>query len=73
MTNKSQLFQPQLHFTIPFQVGLEGNELVDKWACHVSLNGVVFERPLPLVDFQALIRSVLLKEWQGKLDAAVYV
>jgi hypothetical protein len=30
----------------------------------------VFDRPLPLVDFQGLARSVLQREWQGKWDAA---
>jgi hypothetical protein len=39
--------------------GLEGNKIVDER-----------ERPLPPVDFQGLARSVLLREWQGKWDAA---
>jgi hypothetical protein len=47
---------------IPSNVGLEGNEL--------ALNDAVFYRPLLSVDFQGLARSVLLREWQGKLDAA---
>jgi hypothetical protein len=51
---------------IPPNVGLESNEIVDKRARHAALNDVVFERPLPSVDFQGLTRSVLLKEWQGK-------
>jgi hypothetical protein len=55
---------------IPSHVGLEGNEIVDKRAWHVALNGAVFDRPLPSVDFQGLARSVLLREWQGKWDAA---
>jgi hypothetical protein len=47
-------------------VGLEGNELVDERERHAALNGAVFERPLPPVEFQGLARSVL----QGKWDAA---
>jgi hypothetical protein len=34
------------------------------------LHGAVFERPLPPYDFQGLKRSVLLREWQRKWDAA---
>jgi hypothetical protein len=34
------------------------------------LNGAVFERPLPPIDFQGLIRSVLLREWKEKWNAA---
>jgi ribonuclease HI len=48
---------------IPSHVGLEGNENVDERARHVALNGAVFDRPLSLVDFQGLARSVLLREW----------
>jgi hypothetical protein len=55
---------------IPSHVGLEGNEIVEERARHVALNGTVFDRPLPPVDFQGLARSVLLREWQVKLDAA---
>jgi hypothetical protein len=51
---------------IPAHVGLEGNEIVDERTRHAALNGAVFERPLPPVDFQGLARSVLLREWQGK-------
>jgi hypothetical protein len=29
------------------------------------LNGAVFDRPLPPVDFQGLARSVLLREWDA--------
>jgi hypothetical protein len=46
-------------------VGLEGIEILDERARHAALNGAVFERPLPPVDFQGLERSVLLREWQG--------
>jgi hypothetical protein len=49
---------------ISSHVGLEGNEIVDERARHAALNGAVFDRPLPPVDFQGLARSVLLKEWQ---------
>jgi hypothetical protein len=49
---------------IPANVGLEGNEIVDERTRHAALNGAVFERPLPRV------RSALLREWQGKWDAA---
>jgi hypothetical protein len=49
-------------------VGLEGKEIVDER--HAAFNGAVFESPLPSVDFQGLARSVLLREWQGKWDAA---
>jgi hypothetical protein len=55
---------------IPFHVGLECNEIVDERARHAALNGVVFDRPLPLVDFQGLERSLPLREWQGKWNAA---
>jgi hypothetical protein len=34
------------------------------------LNGVVFDRPLPPVDFQAMGRSILQREWLGKWDSA---
>jgi hypothetical protein len=34
------------------------------------MNGAVFERALPPVDFKGLARSVLLREWLGKWDAA---
>jgi hypothetical protein len=51
-------------------MGLEGNETVDKRARHAALNGAVFERPLPPVDFQGLARSVLLRDWQAKRNAA---
>jgi hypothetical protein len=47
---------------ITANVGLEGNEIVDERTRHVALNGAVFERPLPPVDFQGLTRSVLLGE-----------
>jgi hypothetical protein len=39
-------------------------------ARHAALNGSVFDEPLPPVDFQGLIRSVLLRKWQGKWNAA---
>jgi hypothetical protein len=32
-------------------VELEGNDIVDERARHAALNGVAFDRPLPLVDF----------------------
>jgi hypothetical protein len=47
---------------IPFHVGLGGNELVDERSRHVALNGSIFDRQLPPVDFQDLARSVLLRE-----------
>jgi hypothetical protein len=53
-----------------YHVGLEGNEIVDESARHAALNGAVFNRPLPLVDFQVLARFALLREWQKKWDAA---
>jgi hypothetical protein len=34
------------------------------------LNGAVFERPLPPVDFHGLARYVLLRIWQENSDAA---
>jgi hypothetical protein len=55
---------------IPIHVGLVGNELVDERACHAALDVAVFDRSLPLVDFQGLTRSVLLREWQRKWDTA---
>jgi hypothetical protein len=55
---------------IPAHVELEGNQLVDERARHVELNCTVFERPLPPVDFQGFAKSVLLRECQGKWDAA---
>jgi hypothetical protein len=51
-------------------VGLECNEIVNKRARHKALNGAVFDRPLSPVDFQGLVRSILLRQWQGKWDAA---
>jgi hypothetical protein len=51
---------------IPVHVELGGNEIVEERARHAALNGAdVFEKPLPLVDFQGLARSILLREWQG--------
>jgi hypothetical protein len=55
---------------IPSHVRLEGNEIVDEWARHAAINGAVFDRPFPPLDFQGLARSVLLREWQRKWDAA---
>jgi hypothetical protein len=55
---------------IPAHVRLQGNEIVDERARHAALNGAVFERSLLLVDFQGLASSFLLREWQGKWDAA---
>jgi hypothetical protein len=55
---------------IPSHVGIEGNKIVDEQARHVALNGAVYDRPLPPVDFQGLARSILLREWQEKWDAA---
>jgi hypothetical protein len=49
---------------------VEVNEIVDERARHAALNGAVFDRPLPPIDFQGLARSGLLREWQGKWDAA---
>jgi hypothetical protein len=48
---------------IPSHVGLEGNEIVDERDRHAALNGAVFDRPLPPMDYQGLARSVLLREW----------
>jgi hypothetical protein len=55
---------------ISSHVGLEGSEILNKRARHGALNGAVFDRPLPPVDLQGLARSVLLREWQEKCDAA---
>jgi ribonuclease HI len=55
---------------IPAHVGLKGNDIVDERVRHMALNGAVFERPLPQVNFQGLASSVLLREWQGKWNAA---
>jgi hypothetical protein len=55
---------------MPAHVRLEGNNIVDERARHAELNGAVFEIPLPPMDFQGLARSVLLREWQRKRDAA---
>jgi hypothetical protein len=55
---------------IPYHVGLEGTEIVDERARNAALTGFVFDRPIPSMDFQGLARSVLLREWQGKWDAA---
>jgi hypothetical protein len=49
---------------IPSHVELESNELVNKHVRHVALYGAVFDRPLPLVEFQDLARK-----WQEKWDA----
>jgi hypothetical protein len=43
---------------IQAHMGLEGNEIVDERARHAALNGAVFERQLPPVDYQGLPRSV---------------
>jgi hypothetical protein len=51
-------------------VGLEVNEIVVKRARDAALNGALFERPLPLFNFQGFARSVLLREQQRKWDAA---
>jgi hypothetical protein len=51
---------------IPGHVRFGDNELVDGRAQHAALNGAVFDRPFPPVDFQGLKRSVLLRERQGK-------
>jgi hypothetical protein len=37
----------------------------------VALNGAVFDRPLPPVDFQGLARSVLLREGSVTLQTLV--
>jgi ribonuclease HI len=42
---------------IPSHVELEGNEIVDERAQLAALNGVVFDKALPQVDFQGLARS----------------
>jgi hypothetical protein len=55
---------------IPSHVEFEVNEILDERVRYPALNGTVFDRPLPPVDFQGLARSVLLREWQGKSDAA---
>jgi hypothetical protein len=55
---------------ISSHVGLESNEIVDEQARQLALNGAVFDKLLPPVDFQGLARSVLLKKWQGRWDAA---
>jgi hypothetical protein len=49
-----------------------GNEITEERARHAALNGAdVFERPLPLVDFQGLARSVLLREFLFDLGLRV--
>jgi hypothetical protein len=50
---------------IPSHVGFKVNDLVDKGALHAALNGAVFDRPLPPVDFLGLARSGLPREWHG--------
>jgi ribonuclease HI len=37
---------------IPSHVDLEGNKIVDERARHAALSGAVFDRALPLIDFQ---------------------
>jgi hypothetical protein len=49
---------------IPSHVGLEGNEIVDERARHAALNGVVFDGPLPPMDFQGLARSLRVRKIQ---------
>jgi hypothetical protein len=46
---------------ITANMGQEGNEIVDERTRHAALNGAVFEKPLPPVDFRGLARSVLLR------------
>jgi hypothetical protein len=55
---------------IPSHVRFEDNKIVGERARHAGLNGAVFDRPLSPVDFQGLARSILLREWQGKLNDA---
>jgi hypothetical protein len=54
----------------PAHVEREVNKIVDERARHVALNGADIEIPLTPMDFHGLARSVLLREWQGKWDAA---
>jgi hypothetical protein len=60
----------KLGLWIPSHVELEGNEILDERGRNAALNGAVFDRPLPPVDLKGPARSVLLREWQGKCDAA---
>jgi hypothetical protein len=55
---------------IPVHVELKGNEILDERAQFAELNGAVFKRKLPPVDLQGLARSILLRERQGKWNAA---
>jgi hypothetical protein len=54
----------------PSHVRLVGNKLVDGGARYASLNGSIFDRPLPPCDYQSFARPVLLREWQRKWDLA---
>jgi hypothetical protein len=51
---------------IPSHVELEVNEIVDTRARHASLNGAVFKRRLPPVDFQGLARSCFAERVAGE-------
>jgi hypothetical protein len=54
---------------IPSHVGLKGNK--HEWLRHPALNDAVFEEVVyPPFDLKGLAKSVLLREWQGKWDAA---
>jgi hypothetical protein len=65
----SDLLEDGVEFEIMWILGhveLKCNEIVHERARHAALNGAVFESPLPLVNFQGLAKSVLLRECQGK-------
>jgi hypothetical protein len=69
----SDLLEDGVEFEIMLiatHVGLKGIEIVIERARHAALNVAVIDRPLPPLEVQGLARSILLREWQEKWDAA---